>query len=67
MKGIRFSSVAGARRQIYGEAAVPMKDLNSLLMEYLKPAIGGSNDLNPDSPDLENIISIIEKDGIIEY
>ena len=54
-------------RQIYCEAAVPMKDLNSLLMEYLKPAIGGSNDLNPDSPDLENIISIIEKDGIIEY
>ena len=44
-----------------------MKDLNSLLMEYLKPAIGRSNDLNPDSPDLENIISIIEKDGIIEY
>ena len=44
-----------------------MKDLNSLLMEYLKPAIGGSNDLNPGSPDLENIISIIEKDGIIEY
>ena len=41
-----------------------MKDLNSLLMEYLKPAIGGSNDLNPDSPDLENIISI-EKQNLL--
>lgn len=43
-----------------------MNDLNSLLMQHLKPAIGDSKDSDLGIPDLENLISMMEKDGIIE-
>ena len=43
-----------------------MNDFNSLLMQHLKPAITDSKDSNLGIPDLENLISMMEKDGIIE-
>ncbi len=44
-----------------------MNDINSLLMQHLKPCIAGSKDLNQiPNLEIENILSMMEKDGIIE-